>query len=94
MTNYRRATAKEIREVASRLANDRQRRKHLSNGDGQRYASANCAMSFAKGPEHGPDTGVACDAGDYENFREAKRRLLIPLLPPWLPNINRNIAGA
>ena len=52
MTDYRQRVAKQVREAASQMAFDRRNPVHESNGDEQRLAVANYAMSFTKGLEH------------------------------------------
>ncbi len=58
MTDYRRTLAKQVRDAAIQMAYDREHPNHRNNGDEQRYASANYAMSFTKGLEHDPKTGL------------------------------------
>ena len=71
MTDYRRKTAKSIRDAASQLAFDRKHPIHQNNGDEDRYASANYAMNFTKGLEHDPATGLIKEANDFRAFRQA-----------------------
>lgn len=71
MTDYRKETAKQVRDSASQMAYDRNHPDHKSNGDEQRYASANYAMSFTKGLEHNKDTGLIQNANDFKAFRAA-----------------------
>ncbi len=71
MTDNRRQNAKEIRESASQMAHDRKSITHQSNGDEQRYAAANFAMSFTKGLEHNSSNGLIGNANDYRAFRSA-----------------------
>lgn len=71
MTDYRKQGAKEVRESVSQMAYDRQHPTHKSNGDEQRYASANFAMSFTKGLEHNSDSGLIQYADDFKAFRSA-----------------------
>ncbi|MCB1948972.1 vanadium-dependent haloperoxidase, partial [Nitrosomonas sp.] len=71
MTDNRRQNAKEIRDSASRMAHDREHMKHQSNGDEQRFAGANFAMSFTKGLEHNKSNGLICNAEDFRVFRSA-----------------------
>jgi hypothetical protein len=71
MTDYRKKEAIEVRNSASQMAYDRNHPTHLSNGDEQRYASANYAMSFTKGLEHNNDTGLIQNADDFKAFRSA-----------------------
>ncbi|MCP5291630.1 MAG: bromoperoxidase [Burkholderiales bacterium] len=71
MTDNRRQNAKEIRDSASRMAHDREHMKHQSNGDEQRFAGTNFAMSFTKGLEHNKSNGLICNAEDFRAFRSA-----------------------
>ena len=71
MTDYRREEAKSVRNSASQKAYDRAHPEHQNNGDEQRYASANYAMSFTKGLDHNTNTGLVNNAGDFEAFRTA-----------------------
>jgi len=71
MTDYRQQEAKQIRETASQMAYDRKHPWHQSNGDEQRYASANFAMSFTKGLEHDKTNGLIQNANDFKAFRSA-----------------------
>jgi hypothetical protein len=69
MTDYRREKAKQVRDSASQKAYDRVHPDHVNNGDEQRYASANYAMSFTKGLDHNLETGLVDNASDFEAFR-------------------------
>jgi hypothetical protein len=71
MTTYRRDEAKRIRDLASQNAYDRPHSEHLNNGDEQRYASANYAMSFTKGLDHDATTGLVNKTADFDEFRSA-----------------------
>lgn len=71
MTDYRIDEAQKVRVAAAKLAADRPHPAHQANGDEQRYASARYAMSFTKGLEHDPDTGLIQDAAHFEAFRAA-----------------------
>ena len=71
MTEYRRIESKKIRDDASQLAYDRRHPEHKNNGDEQRFASSNYAMSFTKGLDHHPETGLVNNACDFEDFRSA-----------------------
>ena len=71
MTEYRRQSAKEVRESASQIAHDRKHMTHQSNGDEQRYAGAHFAMSFTKGLEHESNNGLIRNADDFRAFRSA-----------------------
>ncbi len=71
MTDYRKEIAKQVRDSASQTAYDRIHLDHKSNGDEQRYANANYAMSFTKGLEHDSNTGLIVNANDFKAFRSA-----------------------
>ena len=71
MTDYRRTTAKQVREAASQMAYDRKHPVHQGNGDEQSYAIANYAMSFTKGLEHNTQNGLIQNANDFKAFRSA-----------------------
>jgi hypothetical protein len=71
MTDYRRTAAKQVRDDASQMAYDREHPKHRSNGDEQRYATVNYAMSFTKGLEHDPSNGLIQNPNDFRAFRAA-----------------------
>ncbi len=71
MTDYRREEAKKVRESACQLAAERQHPQHQANGDEERFASANYAMSFTKGLEHDPGTGLIVNDNDFRAFRTA-----------------------
>jgi hypothetical protein len=71
MTDYRKEESNKVRLAASRMAYDREHPEHRSNGDEQRYAMANYAMSFTKGLEHDKATGLVAKASDFEAFRTA-----------------------
>lgn len=71
MTDYRQKAAKQVREAASQMAYDRKHPAHQSNGDEQRYAIANYAMSFSKGLEHNSQNGLIQNADDFKAFRSA-----------------------
>ncbi|MEM7208792.1 MAG: vanadium-dependent haloperoxidase [Pseudomonadota bacterium] len=71
MTDYRINKAQEVRNLAAKKAADRVHIRHQANGDEERYASANYAMSFTKGLEHDPATGLIQDPEHYRNFRSA-----------------------
>ena len=60
-----------VRISAAEMADDRPHPVHQANGDEQRYASANYAMSFTKGLEHDGDTGLITDPRAFESFRNA-----------------------
>jgi hypothetical protein len=65
MTDNRKEEAKKVRESANQLAYNRVHPTHQSNGDEQRYASANYAMSFTKGLEHEESNGLIKKADDF-----------------------------
>jgi hypothetical protein len=71
MTDYRQTAAKQVREAASQMSYDRRHPAHQSNGDEQRYAIANYAMSFSKGLEHNSQNGLIQNADDFKAFRSA-----------------------
>jgi hypothetical protein len=71
MTDYRKEEVKKLRESASQMAYDRDHPDHRSNGDEQRYARANFAMSFTKGLEHNSSNGLIQNTGDFRAFRSA-----------------------
>ncbi|MEM0906771.1 MAG: vanadium-dependent haloperoxidase [Pseudomonadota bacterium] len=71
MTAHRRQTAHAIRVEAANLALHREHPAHLANGDEQRYAGAHYAMSFTKGLQHDPTTGLVANPHDFEAFRAA-----------------------
>ena len=69
--NDRRIAAKRFREDAAELAFNRDHPEHLANGDEQKYASSQYAMSFTKGLEHCEMTGLIVNKGHFEAFRQA-----------------------
>lgn len=71
MSSYRKNETLKVRNDAARLAADRHHPSHVANGDEQRFASANYAMSFTKGLEHDKDTGLIRDHQTFESFRTA-----------------------
>lgn len=71
MSINRKEAARAARRSAESLAYDRPHLKHLSNGDEQKYSGANFAMSFTKGLEHDPDTGLVKDRDHFKAFRTA-----------------------
>ncbi|WP_051038190.1 hypothetical protein [Thalassoporum mexicanum] len=71
MSDYRREEAYKVRMTAAIKARERLHPEHKSNGDEQRYASANYAMSFTKGLRHDSNTGLIVDKEDFESFRRA-----------------------
>ncbi len=71
MTDYRQEESRKVRQAACEMAYDRNHPMHESNGDEQRYAMANYAMSFSKGLMHDKTTGLVSNALDFEAFRSA-----------------------
>ncbi|MEM8917433.1 MAG: vanadium-dependent haloperoxidase [Pseudomonadota bacterium] len=71
MTTDRRIEAKRVRDDATLTAFNRGHPEHKANGDEQRYATANYAMSFTKGLNHCANTGLLLEKGDFEAFRQA-----------------------
>lgn len=69
--NDRRIEAKRFREDAAQLAFDRDHPTHLANGDEQKFASAKYMMSFTKGLDHDPVTGLIANRSHFEAFRQA-----------------------
>ncbi len=61
----------DFRVNAAKLARDRNHPEHRANGEEQRYAGANYAMSFTKGLKHNRKTGLICDPTHFEAFRKA-----------------------
>lgn len=71
MSINRKEAARAARRSAASLAFNRTHPKQLSNGDEQKYSGANFAMSFTKGLEHDPDTGLLKDRDHFKAFRTA-----------------------
>ena len=71
MTDDRRQAARRARIEAAEMAFSRTHPEHLANGDEERLASANYAMSFTKGLDHDPDTGLVIDKSHFRAFRTA-----------------------
>ncbi|MEM6909241.1 MAG: vanadium-dependent haloperoxidase [Pseudomonadota bacterium] len=71
MNNDRRIESKRFREDAAQAAFNRDHPDHLANGDEERLASANYAMSFTKGLDHCDTTGLIVDKNHFEAFRQA-----------------------
>ncbi|MGF1553534.1 MAG: hypothetical protein ACFBWO_13710 [Paracoccaceae bacterium] len=71
MSEERRQAALAYRTEAAELARSRHHPEHRANGDEQRYAEANYAMSFTKGLPHDSQTGLVFDRRDFEAFRKA-----------------------
>ncbi|MEL6337710.1 MAG: vanadium-dependent haloperoxidase [Pseudomonadota bacterium] len=71
MSDDRRQAALAYRIEAANTAFNRDHPKHKANGDEERYAEANYAMSFTKGLPHSSTTGLIVDRRDFEAFRKA-----------------------
>lgn len=71
MVVNRRNSAYDLRVQAAQMAKDRVHPPHLANGDEQRWAASNYAMSFTKGLPHRPSHGMLADRQDFEAFRRA-----------------------
>lgn len=71
MNDDRKQSAFRVRVEAAERAKLRAHPAHRANGDEQRWASANYAMSFTKGLQHDPNTGLLADRGHFEAFRRA-----------------------
>ena len=71
MKEDRRQEAYRVRVEAASLARDRLPVTHTANGDEQRFASVNYAMSFTKGLAHDPNTGLVNTPHSFEAFRKA-----------------------
>ncbi len=71
MTQDRAQIAYDIRVEAADLARHRKQPKHEANPDEQRYSAARYPMSFTKGLDHDPDTGVVKNPAHFEAFRAA-----------------------
>ncbi|UUX51011.1 hypothetical protein NUH88_04800 [Nisaea acidiphila] len=71
MTSNRREEAFRVRVSAAEKAKGRVHPAQKANGDEQRYASANYAMSFTKGLEHSSGTGLIERGEDFVGFRRA-----------------------
>ncbi|MEO0420545.1 MAG: vanadium-dependent haloperoxidase [Pseudomonadota bacterium] len=69
--NDRKIEAKRFREDAANLAFEREHPDHVANGDEQKFASAKYMMSFTKGLDHDPATGLIKDRRHFEAFRQA-----------------------
>jgi len=64
-------SAYRVRLEAAEAAKNRHHPEHRANADEQRYASAHYPMSFTKGLEHDPQTGLVKDPAHFEAFRTA-----------------------
>ncbi|MEM6476167.1 MAG: vanadium-dependent haloperoxidase [Pseudomonadota bacterium] len=71
MNNDRRLEAKRFRNDAAELAFGREHPQHKANGDEQKYASVQYAMSFTKGLDHDDTTGLIKNKSHFEAFRQA-----------------------
>jgi len=71
MNKDRRLEARQVREDAAEKAYLREHPKHEANGDEQKFANVNYAMSFTKGLDHDPTTGLVKRPEDFEAFRQA-----------------------
>ena len=71
MTEHRREIAFRTRKGAAEAARRRTHPQHLANGDEQRWATANYAMSFTKGLDHNDTTGLAANPDHVAAFRRA-----------------------
>ena len=71
MTDNRIQGAYNARMAAADAAKSRNHPPQLSNGDEQKYAGANFAMSFTKGLEHDHATGLIEDRNHFSAFRQA-----------------------
>ncbi|WP_089945515.1 hypothetical protein [Candidatus Entotheonella palauensis] len=71
MDKDRRQEAYRVRVEAAALARDRAPAVHTANGDEQRLASVNYAMSFTKGLAHDAQTGLVDNPDSFRAFRKA-----------------------
>lgn len=71
MSTNRKEAARAARYSAASLAHSRTHPKQLSNGDEQKCSGSNFAMSFTKGLEHDPDTGLVKDPKHFMALRTA-----------------------
>ena len=71
MKEDRRQEAYRIRVEAAGLARGRAPVVHTANGDEQRFASINYAISFTKGLPHDAQTGLVDNPASFEAFRRA-----------------------
>ena len=78
MTDQRRLTAQRVREDAAALAASRSHPEHQANGDEQRFAAANYAMSFTKGLPHDTVTGLLLEESDFDLFVDGDEVALRP----------------
>lgn len=85
MNKSRREEAYQVRLEAAAFARGRGHPVHKTNGDEQRYAGANYAMSFTKGLEHDGETGLIKNREDFEHFRRAIDRGFIDAFTASVP---------
>lgn len=71
MTSNRKESAYRVRVDAAEMARSRPHAVQLANGDEQRFAADNYAMSFTKGLEHCEKTGLVKNPLHFEAFRRA-----------------------
>lgn len=71
MTSNRKESAYRVRVDAAEMARSRPHAVQLANGDEQRFAAENYAMSFTKGLEHCEKTGLVKNPLHFEAFRRA-----------------------
>ncbi len=71
MQEDRRQEAHRVRTEAAALAHGRAPVIHTANGDEQRLASVNYAMSFTKGLAHDNQTGLIDNPNSFKAFRKA-----------------------
>ncbi len=93
MTEYRREEAYQVRLTAAAKAKDREHPRHQGNGDEQRYATANYAMSFTKGLRHSATTGLIVDKEDFERLSPGYRRGIYRRVYGPSPRITRQSSG-
>ena len=71
MAENRISKSYDVRMQAAELAKSRSHPSHESNGDEQKYAGANYALSFTKGLQHDKSTGLIKDSQHFQAFRQA-----------------------
>ena len=67
----RKITAREHRETAAKIAEDRQHPVHVANGEERAYRDSKSFMSFTKGLPHDEANGLVKDAQDPVKLRAA-----------------------
>ena len=67
----RKITAREHRETAAKIAQDRQHPVHVANGEERAYRDAHSFMSFTKGLPHSEENGLVKDELDPVRLRTA-----------------------